>query len=181
MLTSFTQVEVLILVLCIKRWSTDSTSVVKGRKYGFWNVKEASEGHFYWPFLCKANWTSYWYKVLNLKVESVGFVWKIADCWVSFPRCQIPTFWVCKAPRAETKWESKRMKRESRQRAAGSLLIRDTNTPFLLIPASLSVCFHHAMSAVQDMHLCIYEGTDIWGKMQGVKVVRIINTDTWKI
>ena len=36
--------------------------------------------------------------------------------------------------------------RKSRQRAAGSLQIRDINTPFLPVPVSLSVCFRILMS-----------------------------------
>ncbi len=47
----------------------------------YWEYKiknYLSEGHFYKPFLCKANWTSrhinIMQRLLNLKVESEGFV-----------------------------------------------------------------------------------------------------------
>ncbi len=43
--------------------------------------KFLSEGYFFQPFLRKANWTSrhvnVMQKLLNLKVETVGFVWAV--------------------------------------------------------------------------------------------------------
>ena len=57
-----------------------------------------------------------------------------------------------------------RKTRKSRQRAAGSLQIRDGNTSFLAIPVSLSVCsrllmnltlLHVTTSGLHDMHWCV--------------------------
>ncbi len=63
---------------------------VKVIKYRFWmyvkykSKKFPSEGHFYRPFLCKANWTlCHIYKMrrlFNFKVESVGFVRAVSKC-----------------------------------------------------------------------------------------------------
>ncbi len=62
----------------------------------------------------KADWTSSQISIiqrlLKLQVELVGFVRvgpehtrKLADCRVSFPECQLPTFWVDKASSAKPK------------------------------------------------------------------------------
>ena len=83
-----------------------------------------SEGHF----CVKANRTSRHIiiiqRLLDLKVESVEFVWavcqhtrKIDDCYVSFPGHRMPEFCV---PSMATNWENKKIQAE----------IRDTNKPF---------------------------------------------------
>lgn len=68
----------------------------------------------------------------------------MTDCSVSFPGCQIPTFWFGVQSAAKSE-------------AAGSLQVRDNNMPVLLIPVPLSVCFRLvalfrvATSAMRDM------------------------------
>ncbi len=71
------------------------------------SIKFPSQGHFCAKLteahviLIKCRW-------LNLKVESVGFVRAVPErtrkwvnCWVSFPECQIETFWIGKVSWAQ--------------------------------------------------------------------------------
>ena len=85
---------------------------------------------------------------------------KDGSCWVSFSDVKEPHVWLVKCPEQQSE-----KIRKSRQRAAGSLQMRDTNILFLPVPVSLPVCFlflclltslsRLATSAAHDVHWSI--------------------------